>query len=68
MTAILEIEAGLIDKLGGRKNMAFYAGLISLIVFLSIGKLTGGEFIAGLSIIFGLFAGTNTASKFSEKK
>jgi len=55
----------MIKKLGGRKNIAFYVSLVTLIVLAGMKIIDGGQFIAGLSIIFGVFAGANVAGKFS---
>ena len=54
----------MIEKLGGRKNIAFYFVMVTLIVFVSLSKLSGGEFITGLGLALAIFTGGNVVSKF----
>lgn len=56
----------MIKKLGGRKNIAFYFVMVTLIVFVSLRMLSGGEFITGLGLALGIFSGANVAGKFSK--
>ena len=63
-------ERTLLDKLGGRKAMAFYATLLVLFILALINK-AHAEIISAIDSLFLIFAGSNVMkakNKTEEKK
>lgn len=63
-------ERTLLDKLGGRKAMAFYATLLVLFILALINK-AHAEIISAIDSLFLIFAGSNVMkakTKTEEKK
>jgi len=52
-------------KLGGRKFTGFLLAFTLLAFALFFGKVSGGEFVSGLGIIFGVFGISNAWKGYS---
>ena len=53
----------ILNKFWSTKVQGFWFFSVIITIMLGSGKLDGGEFIAGMTIVFGIFSGANVMQK-----